>query len=114
MTFFVREAVTTLVGPPPEPPPQQMGELTVDATPGGVGFDLEMLQRDGFWAQAACCHLEGGAIRYREDGGAACATAGITRRPGNVFWVRGAAALQQFRAAPQTEEAAKISFTLYF
>jgi hypothetical protein len=79
--------------------PQEFGELIVDATPGGVGFDPAKLVKNEVWAKAVRCNLEGADIRHREDaGGAPTAAVGIPRSGGDEFWVTGEAAVTQFRA----------------
>lgn len=78
--------------------PQEFGELLVDATAGGVGFDAAKLSHNAVLAKAVRCNLETATVRYREDGGAPSAAVGIRRVNSDEFWVCGQQALKQFRA----------------
>lgn len=94
--------------------PQEFGELTVDDTEGGVGFDPDKLLKNGVLAKAVRCNLETADIHYREDGGIPTTNSGVPRSIGDEFWICGQQGLNQFRAIQSGENSAKLTYTVFF
>lgn len=95
-----------------ESPAQYYGDLTVDDTPGGVGFNTSHLVWNGMPPKLVRCALEGGDIRAKEVG-TPTAMSGELLSEGDEFFVPGPAA-HSFRAIRTGTEDGVIRYHVYF
>lgn len=89
------------------------GDLTVDNTPGGVGFDPAKLAWEGFSAKAVQCSLKGGDIHTKEVG-VVTAASGDLWTDGDKFTVIGEEGIRNFRAIRTGETNGALHYTVYF
>lgn len=89
------------------------GDLTVDNTPGGVGFDPAKLTWEGFPAKVVRCSLEGGDSRSKETG-VPTATSGDLWIDGDKFLVVGEESVRNFRAIRTGDTNGTVRYHVYF
>lgn len=90
------------------------GDLTVDDTPGGVGFDPDKLSLDGLPPKLVVVNVEGGDFRYRENGGDPAANSGVLRVNGDEFLVPGPEGARNFRAIRTGIQNSTLRYHVYF
>jgi len=90
------------------------GDLTVDDTPGGVGFDANKLDWNGLPPKLVTVNVEGGDFRYRENGGSPTADSGVLRMDGDEFIVPGPDGAKNFRAIRTGAVDATLRYQVYF
>lgn len=93
--------------------PKYEGELIVDDTPGGVGFDPAKLAWQGFPAKMVQCTLEDGDIRCKEVG-VPTSTSGELQVGGNKFFVVGEESINNFRAIRVGDLNGAIFYQVFF
>jgi len=93
--------------------PKAYGDLAVDGTVGGVGFDPAKLVWQGVRAKVVRCTLEGGEIRAKEVG-APTAVSGDRLSDGDEFFVAGTEAINNWRAIRTGTVSGTIRYHVYF
>lgn len=94
--------------------PQYYGELTVDATPGGVGFDAAKLTWNGMPCKLVRATAEGGDFRAKETGEAPTTISGDLLIDGDEIFVPGEEAARNFRAIRTGGTNATLRYHVYF
>jgi hypothetical protein len=93
--------------------PQYVGELTVDNTPGGVGFDPAKLTYKSLPAELVRVTAEGGDFRATEIG-VPTTTFGDLLGDRDEFFVPGEDAIRNWRAIRVGAVNAKLTYHVYF
>lgn len=94
--------------------PQDYGDLTVDDTPGGRGFDPAKLTLRGQPAKFVRATAEGGDFRCKEVSEAPTATSGDLYGDGDEIIVAGEDAVRNFRAIRAGASNATLRYHVYF
>lgn len=94
--------------------PIYYGDLTVDATEGGVGFDPAKLTHDGMPAKLVRFTTEGGDFRSKEVAEAPTASSGDLGEDGDENFVAGEQAINNFRAIRIGATNATLRYHVYF
>lgn len=94
--------------------PIYYGDLTVDGTVGGVGFDPAKLVYKGMAAKLVRVTAEGGDFRTKEVPAAPTANSGDLLGDGDEFFVPGVDAINNFRAIRVGAFNATLRYHVYF
>jgi hypothetical protein len=93
--------------------PKAYGDLTVDNTVGGVGFDPAKLSYNDMAAKIVRVTAEGGDFRTKECGVVTTAS-GDLLGDGDEFFVAGEEAIQNWRAIRVAGMNATLRYHVYF
>ena len=93
--------------------PQYYGDLTVDDTAGGVGFDPALLTWNSQPARVVRATVEGGDFRCKEVG-VPTAASGDLYGDGDEILVAGEVAIKKFRAIRTGALDATLRYHVYF
>jgi hypothetical protein len=94
--------------------PKEYGDLTVDDTVGGVGFDPAKLTWQSLPAKVVRVTTEGGDFRYKEVSEPPTASSGDLMSDGDEFFVAGEGAVKNFRAIRVGAVNAALRYHVYF